>query len=141
MLPMTMTTQKCAAALVLAFVILAIGCAKSAEPRQPLPVQSIAPVSSAEENCPVHGDRLLNGEVRVVYGYLPREFSSEYRRAKHDLFPCANTYSWGGCDYEADADPESKQVLYCPDCRKAHETWSKVHHPVPEGLTELFLRQ
>lgn len=130
---MLMTARHCAAATGLISFILASGCATSGKSREPPTVQGSAPVPSVEQTCPVHGDRLQRENVRVVYGYVPREFSSEYREAKRDLFPYADMYCWGGCD-EGDADPLFKQVLYCPECRKAYEAWLKTHVPLPDGM-------
>jgi hypothetical protein len=88
-------------------------------------------VSSSHEDwprrCPVHQKALRGDTVEVAYG-LPSEFRiPEWREARQNQFPYANTYEWGGCC--PDHGEKLARTKYCSDCRHEYARWQKESFP------------
>lgn len=91
--------------------------------------------------CPVHHQLLQRDRVPIEYGLAG--FKPGYPEAEKNLFPNANTISFGGCVIETVLDscsgkeiqisPKYADVLYCPACRRAAKNWSKSHQDKADG--------
>jgi hypothetical protein len=72
--------------------------------------------------CPVHNCDLQAGEAEIRYGLV--RLTDAHQDARHELFPCANSWVTGGC-YVSETFPKKKEVQYCQECRSAEETWTE----------------
>jgi hypothetical protein len=73
---------------------------------------------SCRGTCAMHGDRLQNDVVPIVYG--KPSLGRPYAEAREKLFPHANTFRAGGCEPQ---QATTARVRFCPECRKAFSEW------------------
>jgi len=72
--------------------------------------------------CRVHGEALLEGETKILYGYPSTStYASE---AERNLFPRASTYRTGGCVIASNM-PETGRTKYCAACRRVERAWKR----------------
>jgi hypothetical protein len=70
-------------------------------------------------SCPVHGTKVFD----VVVPLDKKSFlTDEYIQAVEDLFPYSNRAAFIGLWDAYPIEPRAR-IEYCPECRKAEETW------------------
>lgn len=74
--------------------------------------------------CRVHQVALLEEQVPVRYGLF--RFPADYLRAQEEQFPNAYSFVLGGCRVSP-ANPTTRKVSYCPECRAAEKAWHEAH--------------
>jgi len=85
-----------------------------------------------EKYCEVHGTRLREDRVDIIYGLA---VSKGYEQAEKTKFPHANAEILGDCLVETETcdgverqlSPKYAKVLYCPKCRLAQQKWLQAH--------------
>ena len=70
--------------------------------------------------CELHGESLVEGLARVVYGLCVHD--DEYSHAVRTPFPHSLLKVSGGCVGD-DESPTTQKVWYCRRCREAERTW------------------
>ena len=100
-------------AILVLLVMFAAGCASRA-----------GYDADTTRTCPAHGLSLRDDTVPILYG-LPAELVDEgYAETRRELFPYANTWTWGGCvTIKGELRPRSAKVRYCPQCRANYAPW------------------
>ncbi len=92
----------------------------------------VSPPLVTSTTCELHGDTLLEGEAKILYGFMP-ELPDEYIEAEERAFPLASRFTPGGCVSHED---QYRQVRYCPSCRMTEEAWRRGHPNIRfEGIT------
>lgn len=79
-------------------------------------------VDTRAEKCKVHGEKLREDSVPIIYG-MPI-YDPKYGEARGKYFPNGNSKVAGGCEVWKGM-PEKVQVRYCQKCRDAEVKWLK----------------
>lgn len=81
----------------------------------------------SNDYCPVHGERLQEDRVLVIYGFFRTSSEppySEYPAASRTLFPHSHFLAYGGCRV---GDVLFRKVFFCKECRIRHREWCESH--------------
>ncbi len=81
-----------------------------------------APPVEEITTCRVHGETLVDGDTKIVYGLL--RISNHVYEAERDLFPRASMYRAGGCVIDFNM-PETGRTKYCAACRRVERAWKR----------------
>ncbi len=84
-----------------------------------------ADAGQARTTCDVHRVAMLRDTVPIYYGLVSVTDARYWEEAKW-AFPHANFQCFGGCTSAPDS-PTRREVLYCPECRKAEAAYLSAH--------------
>lgn len=79
-------------------------------------------VADNEQYCELHNQKLVSGNVPVLYGLF--RYDNDFLSARVQLFPKSKFLVLGGCVISPDAE-FFHQVNYCSVCRENHIEWAK----------------